>query len=121
MDKWGGVTPTVVPTPVPTQTQTVTITPTPNGYDVQTVTPDPYTNIINRLTAMFTLPAANSQFTRGQQVPIRVEAHESGSSSDLCGTWELVKPNGDVVVLTTTDFASDKLPRIIPPCLASSY
>ncbi len=102
-----GVFGSSAPTPTPAPTETPTSTNTPNP--------------IITLTAAFTQPIANMLFTRGQQIPITVVAHETGSSSDLCGTWELVKPNGEVVTLKTEDFSSEKLPRVIPPCVVSSY
>lgn len=115
-------TPTTPPTPTPTQTPTSTITPTPlPSTPTPTPTPTVTPNGNITLTAEFTSPLPNTRFTKGQRVPITVVAHQEGSSSDLCGTWELVKPNGQVVKLTLSDFESDVSPRVIPPCIVSSY
>lgn len=93
------------------------VNPYTNTYDPYT---KPYKNPIITLTAAFTQPSAGMSFARGEHIPITVVARQTGSSSDLCGTWELVKPSGEVVTLTTADFASEKLPSVIPPCVVPS-
>ncbi len=119
----GIVTPTPYPsTPTPTFTPVITVnpydgqTPIPNPYDAGTPQPNPYTNTA-ALTATITSPAANTSILKGQ--PLRVSV--SGNGSPTCGTWSIVKPSGQTVVLTASDFASGQLPGGIAPCNVSPY
>lgn len=92
------ITVTSEPTPVPTSEATpIVVSPTP-------------TPILT--TANITSPTASDEFTSDQTVPVTL----SGTGLLKCGTWKLIRPSGEVLVFSASDFVSGQLPGNIPAC-----
>ncbi len=120
-------TPTIVPTSTPTATPIITPTPTatptvtPTATPFPTVTPRPYDSISptpsTAFTAVISSPVANTTFTQGQNIAVAV----SGFGTPVCGTWKLVKPSGETIILTGSNFGAGQLPGNVPSCQTNPY
>ncbi len=111
------ITATSIDFPGGEQTATCTVkvvatSPSPNPYDPY----NPY-DPSSPFTAQLTSPISGAQVSQGQSLPVSV----SGEGVPACGTWKIVTPSGQTVILVASNFASGQLPGNLPSCHSGPY